>query len=60
MTGMIIGHVVITLPFVFMNVAAAMESFDPAYDLAARSLDTGSGIRRGAGHDAHSRYRSDR
>lgn len=38
MTGMIIGHVVITLPFVFMNVAAAMESFDPAYDLAARSL----------------------
>ena len=38
MGGMVAGHVVITLPFVFMNVAASLESFDPAYDLAARSL----------------------
>ncbi|MHB2165706.1 ABC transporter permease [Alsobacter sp. R-9] len=41
MVGMIIGHVIITLPFVFMNVAAALESFDPTYDLAARSLGAG-------------------
>ena len=38
MGGMVVGHIVITLPFVFMNVAASLESFDPAYDLAARSL----------------------
>jgi putative spermidine/putrescine transport system permease protein len=33
--------VVITLPFVFMNVVASLESFDPALDLAARSLGAG-------------------
>ncbi|SED85486.1 putative spermidine/putrescine transport system permease protein [Rhizobiales bacterium GAS191] len=41
MTGMIAGHVLITLPFVFINVSAALESFDPAWDLAARSLGAG-------------------
>jgi putative spermidine/putrescine transport system permease protein len=41
MAGMVIGHVVITLPFVFMNVVASLESFDPALDLAARSLGAG-------------------
>ena len=38
MVGMIAGHVLITLPFVFINVSAALESFDPSWDLAARSL----------------------
>jgi putative spermidine/putrescine transport system permease protein len=41
MFGMIAGHVVITLPFVFINVAAALEGFEPAWDLAARSLGAG-------------------
>lgn len=41
MTGMIVGHVLITLPFVFINVASSLESFDPAWDLAARSLGAG-------------------
>ncbi|MBD0413449.1 ABC transporter permease [Oryzicola mucosus] len=38
MVGMIIGHVLITLPFVFINVSASLESFDPSWDMAARSL----------------------
>ena len=38
MVCMIAGHVLITLPFVFINVSAALESFDPSWDLAARSL----------------------
>ncbi len=36
--ALITGHVLITLPFVFMNVAASLESFDLALELAARSL----------------------
>jgi putative spermidine/putrescine transport system permease protein len=38
MIGMIAGHVLITLPFVFINVSASLESFDPSWDMAARSL----------------------
>lgn len=38
MFGMVVGHVLITLPFVFINVSAALESFDPSWDMAARSL----------------------
>ncbi len=38
MVGMIVGHVLITLPFVFINVSASLESFDPSWDMAARSL----------------------
>lgn len=41
MLGLLAGHVLITLPFVFINVAASMESFDPDWDLAARSLGAG-------------------
>lgn len=41
MIGLIAGHVLITLPFVFMNVAASLESFDGDWDLAARSLGAG-------------------
>lgn len=41
MVGMIIGHVIITLPFVFINVSASLESFDPSWDTAARSLGAG-------------------
>jgi putative spermidine/putrescine transport system permease protein len=41
MAGMIVGHVVITMPFVFINVVASMESYDPAWTLAARSLGAG-------------------
>jgi putative spermidine/putrescine transport system permease protein len=39
--GMIVGHVLITLPFVFINVSASLETFDPAWDMAARSLGAG-------------------
>jgi len=41
MFGLVVGHVLITLPFVFINVSAAMESFDPSWDMAARSLGAG-------------------
>lgn len=39
--AMIIGHVLITIPFVFINVSAAMESYEPSWSLAARSLGAG-------------------
>ncbi len=38
MAGMLIGHVPMTLPFVFINVSAAMEAYEPSWSLAARSL----------------------
>lgn len=41
MFGMIVGHVLITLPFVFINVSASLESFDTSWDMAARSLGAG-------------------
>ncbi|MBP1844239.1 putative spermidine/putrescine transport system permease protein [Rhizobium petrolearium] len=41
MFGMIIGHVLITLPFVFINVSASMESYDPSWSMAAQSLGAG-------------------
>lgn len=41
MVGLVAGHVLLTLPFVFMNVVASLESFDPDWDLAARSLGAG-------------------
>lgn len=41
LVGMIVGHVLITLPFVFINVSASMESYDPAWSLAAQSLGAG-------------------
>ena len=41
MVGLLAGHVLVTLPFVFMNVAASLESFEPDWDLAARSLGAG-------------------
>jgi len=41
MFGMVVGHVLMTLPFVFINVAASLESFDPDWDMAARSLGAG-------------------
>ncbi|MGM4985513.1 MULTISPECIES: ABC transporter permease [Rhizobium] len=39
--AMIIGHCLITLPFVFINVSAAMESYEPSWSLAAKSLGAG-------------------
>jgi putative spermidine/putrescine transport system permease protein len=41
MFGMVVGHVLMTLPFVFINVAGSLESFDPDWDMAARSLGAG-------------------
>jgi len=41
MFGMVVGHVLITLPFVFINVSAALEGFDTSWDMAARSLGAG-------------------
>jgi putative spermidine/putrescine transport system permease protein len=29
--GLLVGHVLITLPFVFINVSASMESYDPSW-----------------------------
>lgn len=39
--AMLVGHVLITLPFVFLNVVAALHGFDPNWELAARSLGAG-------------------
>ena len=39
--GLVAGHVLITLPFVFINVSASMESYDPFFSMAARSLGAG-------------------
>jgi putative spermidine/putrescine transport system permease protein len=39
--AMLVGHVLITLPFVFLNVAAALHGFDPNWELASRSLGAG-------------------
>src|SRR6266568_404188 len=36
--AMLVGHVLITLPFVFLNVAACLHGFDPNWELASRSL----------------------
>jgi len=41
MFGMVVGHVLITLPFVFINVSASMESYDPSWSMAAQSLGAG-------------------
>ncbi|MBT9383969.1 ABC transporter permease [Pseudooceanicola sp. CBS1P-1] len=38
MFGMLVGHVLMTLPFVFMNVSASLESYDTDWTMAARSL----------------------
>lgn len=38
---MIIGHVLITLPFVFINVSASLETYDVSWTMAARSLGAG-------------------
>ncbi|MCD2172501.1 ABC transporter permease [Rhizobium sp. C4] len=38
---LIIGHVLITLPFVFINVSASLESYDVSWTMAARSLGAG-------------------
>lgn len=36
--ALLVGHVLITLPFVFLNVTSALHGFDPNWELAARSL----------------------
>ncbi|MGI3167255.1 ABC transporter permease [Pseudooceanicola sp. 200-1SW] len=38
MFGLLVGHVLMTLPFVFMNVSASLEAYDPDWSMAARSL----------------------
>ena len=45
MFGLIVGHVLITLPFVFMNVASSLEGYDPDWTMAARSLGAGPLVR---------------
>jgi len=40
-TGLLIGHTLITLPYVFMNVAASLYNFDRSIEQAARSLGAG-------------------
>ena len=41
MFGLIVGHVLICLPFVFMNVTSSLEGYDPDWTMAARSLGAG-------------------
>ncbi len=41
MIALLVGHVLITLPFIFLNVSASLEGFDPAWELAAKSLGAG-------------------
>ena len=38
MFGLLVGHVLITLPYVFMNVSASLYNFDRSIEQAARSL----------------------
>ena len=38
MTGLVIGHILVTLPYVFTNVASALYNYDASIDQAARSL----------------------
>jgi len=42
MFGLLVGHVLITLPYVFMNVAASLYNFDRSLEQAARSLGAGA------------------
>jgi putative spermidine/putrescine transport system permease protein len=39
--GLLIGHVLITLPFVFLGISASLYNFDMALEEAARSLGAG-------------------
>jgi putative spermidine/putrescine transport system permease protein len=41
LTGMVIGHVIITLPYVFATVASALRSLDPGLEAAAATLGAG-------------------
>ena len=41
--GLLLGHVLVTLPYVFMNVAASLYNQDPALEQAARSLGAAPG-----------------
>lgn len=45
MFGLLVGHVLITLPFVFMNVTSSLEGYDPDWSMAARSLGAGRWVR---------------
>ena len=36
--ALLVGHVLITLPYVFLNVSASLHGFDANWELAARSL----------------------
>ncbi|WP_424136313.1 ABC transporter permease [Roseomonas chloroacetimidivorans] len=38
LTGMVIGHVIVTLPYVFATVASALRSLDPQLEAAAATL----------------------
>ena len=38
LVGLLIGHILITLPFVFLAVSSSLYNFDPAMEEAARSL----------------------
>ena len=40
--GLLVGHVLITLPYVFMNVSASLYNFDRSIEQAARSLGAGA------------------
>jgi len=42
MFGLLVGHVLVTLPYVFMNVAASLYNFDRSLEQAARSLGAGA------------------
>lgn len=44
MAGLLIGHVLVTLPYVFMNVSAALFNFDRSVEQAARSLGAGPAV----------------
>lgn len=41
MFGLLIGHVLITLPFVFLGISSSLYNFDMAMEEAARSLGAG-------------------
>ena len=39
--ALLVGHVLVTLPFVFLNVSSSLHGFDMNWDLAAQSLGAG-------------------
>ena len=45
-SGILLGHAVVSMPFVFITVAAALRSYSPRYEMAAMTLGRSTDLRR--------------